>query len=519
MRHKTDFPALSSSVVRIQRVATSDTESLASLSEEILKDVALTNKLLRMVNTAHFKSAAGGGVATISRAVALVGFAGIRNMALSLVLLEHMNDKAHAAHMKEEFLRALMAGTLASELTPVARESEDAFLGSMFQNLGRLLTEYYFPEEAMLIRGRLKDEGKGGGVTPAQRESAAAHVLGIGFDELGAGIARSWGLPESLQRAMRPPEGEVPARALERGNDRLRWLARGANALTDALMAADGESQQQGLLAVAELYAPALGLRPEAIVKATQASRAVLAELARAMGVSVAAHAPARRLLDTATLAAPPLAGHASRRPGAAERASGGIDPPSDKTRVSARSETAGAASAAMQLASGLESVARAVATPGVRLNEVLRLVLSTLHGAGDFRRVVLCLRDPQTETLTGRFGLGDADAELCRVFRVAARATAGADLFAALCARGADTLIADASAGSFASRLPAWYRQGINAPTFLLLPMMLKGAPFGLIYADKAVAGSIVLSEADMALTRALRDQAVAAFRNGNAN
>ncbi|MCK7494264.1 MAG: HDOD domain-containing protein [Comamonadaceae bacterium] len=42
-----------------------------------------------MVNTAHF-SAAGGGISTVSRAVALVGFAGIRNMALSLVLLEHM---------------------------------------------------------------------------------------------------------------------------------------------------------------------------------------------------------------------------------------------------------------------------------------------------------------------------------------------------------------------------------------------------------------------------------------------
>ena len=51
MRHKTDFPALSESVVRIQRLATSDTESIRSLTDEILRDVSLTNKLLRMVNT------------------------------------------------------------------------------------------------------------------------------------------------------------------------------------------------------------------------------------------------------------------------------------------------------------------------------------------------------------------------------------------------------------------------------------------------------------------------------------
>jgi serine/threonine protein kinase len=104
--------------------ATSETESLASLSDEILRDVALTNKLLRMVNTAHFTPCRRGTISTVSRAVALVGFAGIRNMALSVVLLEHMQTRQHAAQLKEEFLRALMAGTLAGELAPLAREAK-----------------------------------------------------------------------------------------------------------------------------------------------------------------------------------------------------------------------------------------------------------------------------------------------------------------------------------------------------------------------------------------------------------
>jgi hypothetical protein len=73
-------------------------------------------------------------------------------MALSLVLLEHMQDKGHANQLKEEFLRALMAGSLAGEMCRVGREGEEAFIGAMFQNLGRLLTEYYFPEESRQIR-------------------------------------------------------------------------------------------------------------------------------------------------------------------------------------------------------------------------------------------------------------------------------------------------------------------------------------------------------------------------------
>ena len=57
-----------------------------------------------------------------------------------------------------------------------------------------------------------------------------------------------------------------------------------------------------------------------------------------------------------------------------------------------------------------------------------------------------------------------------------------------------------------------------MNAPTFLLMPLMLKGQPIGLIYADKAQAGSIVIGEAELGLLRALRDQATAAFAKGQA-
>jgi hypothetical protein len=88
------------------------------------------------------------------------------------------------------------------------------------------------------------------------------------------------------------------------------------------------------------------------------------------------------------------------------------------------------------------------------------------------------------------------------------------ADLFAAVVHKSADTLITDASAPRIAKRLPAWYLQHVNAPAFLLLPLSLKGAPFALIYADKAQAGGFDLGEKDLSLLRTLRNQAVMAFR-----
>jgi eukaryotic-like serine/threonine-protein kinase len=147
----------------------------------------------------------------------------------------------------------------------------------------------------------------------------------------------------------------------------------------------------------------------------------------------------------------------------------------------------------------------------------VLRMILEVMYRAMGFRRVVFCLRDPKSQMLTGRFGLGDDVEAACAAFKVPLRVAPGrpgADLFSAVCLKGADTLIADATAPGIVARLPAWFGASINAPAFLLLPLMVKNAPFGLIYADKTLPGAIELGEKELSMLRTLRNQAVMAFR-----
>ena len=62
--------------------------------------------------------------------------------------------------------------------------------------------------------------------------------------------------------------------------------------------------------------------------------------------------------------------------------------------------------------------------------------------------------------------------------------------------------------------RLPDWYRCQLDAPTFLLLPLQIKGRPFALIYADHPMAGGIVVDDKILGMLRTLRNQAVMAFR-----
>jgi serine/threonine protein kinase len=503
MRHKSDFPALSDSVARIQRVANSEDDSISDLTHEILKDVALTNKLLRLVNSVHFAHAGRGTISTVSRAVSLVGFNAVRNMALSLVLLDHMQDKAHASQMREEFLRAMMAGSVAAELCPTAQAAEEAFIGAMFQNLGRMLCEFYFPEEARQVRALLAAGRVEGG-----EESAALQVLGLGFEDLAVGVARVWGLPESLQRCMRKPLGSPMQRAPEQGVERLRWAAMAANEVASTLLMSDAASLQARLEQIATRYARTLALSPEAIGEATLRARRKLVALAEALDLHVEPKSPAARLLTL-----PPVGTSAATPQDALEP----LELRASETQplpAVLESQAGGAVSVAQVnevLAAGIQDVTNAM-VESFQLNDVLRMILETMFRALGFRRMVFCLREARTDLMTGRFGLGEGSETAVRAMKIPLKAQS--DLFAAVCLRGADTLINDATEPKMQARLPEWYRTGLNAPAFLLLPLQIKGQTFALIYADQSAPGGIVVDDKALGLLRTLRNQAVMAFR-----
>ncbi len=506
MRHKSDFPALSDSVSRIQSIASSEKESVASLTNEILKDVALTNKLLRLVNSAHF--AQGGTISTVSRAVTLVGFNGIRNMALSLVLLDHMHDKAHAQVLKDEFLRSLMAGFVAAQLCPLARDAEEAFLGALFQNLGRLLAEFYFPEEAQTVRAMVASKKK-----PLSEAGAATQVLGLNYAELGMGVAQAWGLPPSLQRCMNKAPDTPPSSPPSEPAERMRWIASVANDIADLLLNTDPKEVEAKLLALANRYARTLGLGADDVKAATRRARERVIEVAQTMELKVQPGANAARLL------APPPAEEEGRL--VAFETNDTLTPHElHATQTGTLTEgvpdtVRDSRHVAEILAAGIQDITDAMVEE-FKLSDVLRMILETMYRAMGFQHVIFCMRDTRTDTLTARFGLGDGVSALIKPFSVPLKGGAP-DLFGAVCLKGVDTMISDAADAKIAERLPAWYRQAINAPTFLLLPLLIKGAPFGLIYADMGKPGGLVLDEKELALLRTLRNQAVMAFRQSN--
>jgi len=520
MRHKSDFPALSDAVVRIQRVTQSENASIAGVTDEIVRDVALTNKLLRMVNTAHFRNAGAGTIASVPRAVSLVGLAGIRTMALSLVLLEHMQDKAHVARLKEMFLMAMMTGTLCDELSPLAKAHDEPFLAGMMSQLGRMLTEFYFPEEAALIRRRVEPSAQRGEWSQAVEDRAVGEVLGLSYEQLGVGVTKVWGLPDSLRRAIARPEGEPPTRGVESGPDRLRWCVQASAELAQALMQAPTEAAASRIAAIGERFGRALNLPKDRFESAVRSAQSHLQSMSSDLGIDLKADSKARRLLPQ-PLAVPtgdvvPLPAVAPVAAVPANDATLMLPAPAAETAQAAAAAPPAVDSAARMLAleQGISSVTSALAGDSFKLNEVLRTILQTMHDALGFRCVVFAMRDQKTGVITGRLGLGAAAAALSAQFRVDVNPNGPVDLLSVACKKAADTLISDAAADNVRTRLPTWLQRESAARSFVLLPMTMKSAPFALIYADCATPGGIVLGDRELSLLRTLRNQAVMAFK-----
>jgi len=501
MRHKSDFPALSDSVVRIQSLANSETESVGGITNQILKDVALTNKLLRVVNSAQY--ARGGSISTVSRAVSLVGFNGIRNMALSLVLLEHMQDKGHAAQLKDEFVRSLLAGTLGAAMSDTVKEAEDAFIGSMFQNMGRLLTQFYFPEEAEQVRRLVQSKSQ-----PVSEVAAAVSVLGLSFENLGLGIAKAWGLPDSIQKCMKHPLGSPPSSAPSDTAERLRWVATAANEMADVMLTFEAEEAAKRLAQVARKYARVVGKQEKDLNAIAEKAKAKLQEMALAMEIHVKRGSAAHKVLHNETVA-PALGGQDTDTDSNISRLelhatqTLDIDGLPSPTRSHLVADT---------LSAGIQDITNSM-VEDFKLADVLRMILETMYRAMGFDRIIFCMRDAKTDTITGRFGLGEGVDAFVKEFRIPLKGAAP-DLFSVVCIKGVDSMISDASEPRIQARLPAWFGRSLNAPAFLLLPLQVKNAPFGLIYADNTQKGALELDEKELALLRTLRNQAVMAFK-----
>ncbi|HPU79922.1 HDOD domain-containing protein [Accumulibacter sp.] len=513
MRHKSDFPALSEAVGAINRITTSENQSISEVSNTILKDFSLTNKILRMVNSAYYQQAGGGNISTVSRAVVVLGLDAVRSIAITVMLFDHLQNKENASQLKDEFLRANLAGVLAKDIAgkvSARADIEQVFICSMFHNLGRLLSQYYFPEESAEIRRLLLQKN-------SSEEAAALQVLGISFEELGVGIAQAWGFPKLLVNSMR----KLPAGSIRRPantEDRLRMLAAMSNEICTVIADVPADQQQRELRKLATRFGEVVALDEQELRDTLERSFEQVGQFAGIIHLNLQQTRLGRQIkawtgtsvnlpsMQVSPDAEDGLAGTVLSDALAAEVA---CDDVADEANL-ATEDIAAVVSEAILLA-GIQDVSNALVSD-FKLNDVLRIILETIYRAKGFKRVILCIRDGRSNAMLGRFGFGPDALEIARSFKFSLVFTP--DIFHAALANGVDILISDTNDPKIAARIPGWFRKAVAAETFLVFPLCIKGSGVAMIYADRAQAGEIVISEKELSLLRTLRNQALLAIK-----
>ena len=507
MRHKSDFPALSESVSAINRIAQSERDSIQKLSATILRDFALTNKILKLVNSAFFRTAGGGSISTVSRAIMVLGFDAVRNLAITVMLFEHLQKSPAKQQLMEEFVQsnfsALMARDLGKKLG--AHDAEQAFICGLFHSLGRVLSQFYFPEESTAVRREMQQRN-------LSEEQASAQVLGISFADLGVGIARTWGFPALLVGSMQhlPPGSVRKPHTLE---DRLRLISQASNEISDVISGRVAGDRKKAIATLVDRFGEHAGINDDELRKLVERSYVELSQFASVVRISLDQTAFGKQVkavsgkgvaaaFEASADAAGTTLGQTMLGPSAVtaavpgEASDGNGGPSADAQAI---------------LAAGIQDISNTL-VEDFHLNDILRIILETMYRAMGFQRVLLCVRDAKANTMAGRFGFGPDANELLKGFRFPMNAPP--DVFLAALTKGVDILISNIDDDHIKTRIPAWYRKAVTARTFVLLPLTIKNNPVALIYADRETPGEIVIPEKELSLLRTLRNQAVLAIK-----
>ncbi|MDP4300612.1 HDOD domain-containing protein [Leptothrix discophora] len=257
--HLPALPGLAQRVVQLSRM---ETRRLDELTDVVLEDPALSFELLRSVNSASIGLMADDGVTTVRRAIQLIGLTGVRRAASTLRAWPGPLRDGAAERLDKAMRRACLAGHLAEVLVPAGLDAEGALIAAQLQHLGRLVTYYHFPDEAVQIR-QLMQPGpplrEGDPVTPGLSEDAAAMaVLGVDLQSMANALARHWGLDDSVQETMLPLPLNQTVVAPHTVDGWLRLVSSCANETLQAFDAPTG-AQPRALAQVANRYARALG--------------------------------------------------------------------------------------------------------------------------------------------------------------------------------------------------------------------------------------------------------------------
>jgi len=444
MGEKGDFPSLSKSVHDLAETMHDEDKSITEVTGAILGDFTLTQKVIRLANSAMY-AGIGGEITTVTKAAVVLGFDAISHLALSVRFVDTLSASSpDSAVARAEMTKALVAGDIARNIATKANlaDSEEVVVCALLHHLGRLLMAFYFPEEWSEIQ-------KTAAKNTLTENKATLEVIGVTLDEISQEVAKSWRLPKKIANSM--SSQVAPGGTCIPGSP--DWLKTVANFAEEAAaLMAKKNPKGADLDELAASYGDALLVSVESITESVNQAVASANDLT---------------ILEA-------------------------VEEPHGKPADSSE-----------RLAAGVLEITKAQ-KEGMSFGNALNLALETMYGSMGFNRVVAFLRDG--DAYKGKIGFGAKMPEVLQ--HLAFPEAYAMDVFHLSLANKADVFIEDAVGSRSASSMPAWFTESLpDVRAFVLLPLTFNGHPVGLLYGDWKHGTAGLVEKNELLLMRSLRD------------
>ncbi len=203
-----ELPVLANVISELNNLA-DDTESSAEqLSAVILKDATLTSQVLRIANSVAYNPT-HVPIATISRAVVLIGFSEVRTICISAMVIDSLlgcNPRSRLlGSLAQSFHAAIQAKNIGFRMSSQVRE--EVFIGALLFHLGEMAFWSCGKKDADKADVLMREPN-------ATLKVVTDEITGCSFKLLTKELAKSWGLGEVLVHALTStskPEPKVSA--------------------------------------------------------------------------------------------------------------------------------------------------------------------------------------------------------------------------------------------------------------------------------------------------------------------
>jgi len=514
-----DLPVLSRTVNVVQKHSSAAKTNVNTLTNDILDDFALSNKLLKIVNTAYYSSShKGGKISTITRAIFVLGFEAVQNAAISLMMLEDLENQSLATDVKDSAIISLMSGNIARDLAGRIgiRNAEEAFVCTMFHDLGKMMAAFYLPEQSSRIRNAVKG-GK-------EEASASFSELGLSFEELGSLMGKEWHFSDSILNSMRKIAKDATIQKPMSNDEQLRNLANFSSELCSIINNTGAAPNIAELTKLITRYENSFPISVEAIAEILETTLEELSGYSEEFKAKLDQSPFIAKLnvllegvqmdnaLEYETIA--PVASNLvdvnnlladESEESIIEDMQEIMDDVVDIKKERLRAEEI--------LLKGIQQITQSM-LGNKSFDDLLRMILDIMYRAMGFSRVMFAIKNPKTSIIIGRYGFGNDIDSFIRNFQFAVDHKSD-DIFNAMLEQGSDVIIKNINDPRVSSSVPEWYRRLARSETFLIFSIMVERKSIGLIYADKPKAGDIDIPNDLLKHLKTLRDQVILAIRH----